>query len=83
MSYTPKIRSLNAAADDSKLGVRLGRLCIAASIPVTDVCRELDVSKAAVYRWFAGEVEIHKHLRHKVESYYSRLPLAAATECQD
>jgi hypothetical protein len=83
MSYTPKIKALNASADDNKLGVRLGRLCIAASIPVAIVCRELDVSKAAIYRWFAGRVEINKHLRPKVEAYYSRLSLTTAPGCRE
>lgn len=70
MSYSAKIIRLNADADPSLIGVALGRLCIYRKIPVADVCRDLDVSKAAVYRWFAGKHEVGKHLRDKVLAYY-------------
>lgn len=77
MPYSAKIIRLNADADPALLGVSLGRLCIHRQIPVTQVCRDLDVSKAAVYRWFTGRQGIGKHLRAKVEAYYrSTLPPA-------
>lgn len=69
MSYSAKIIRLNANADPSLLGVSLGRLCIQRQIPVNRVCRDLDVSKAAVYRWFTGKHEVGKHLRLKVQAY--------------
>lgn len=70
MSYSKKIARLNASADPQLLGVQLGQQCIAHGIPVIRVCRELDVSKAAVYRWFTGKHEVNKHLRPKVTAYY-------------
>lgn len=77
MAYSAKIIRLNANADPTLLGVSLGRLCIYRQIPVAQVCRDLDVSKAAVYRWFTGKYEVGKHLRPKVEAYYrSTLPRA-------
>lgn len=77
MPYSAKIIRLNADADPDLLGVALGRLCIYRQIPVIQVCRDLDVSKAAVYRWFTGRQGIGKHLRTKVEAYYrSTLPPA-------
>jgi hypothetical protein len=75
MTYTLKIIKLNANADSTLLGVSLGRLCIYRGVPVNKICRDLDVSKAAVYRWFAGKHEVGKHLRSKVDAYY-RLILA-------
>lgn len=69
MPYSAKIVRLNAYADPSLLGVSLGRLCIDRQIPVNRVCKDLDVSKAAVYRWFIGKHEVGKHLRPKVQAY--------------
>lgn len=71
--YTKKIIRLNADADPSLIGVQLGRLCIYLKVPVNQVCRDLDVSKAAVYRWFTGKHEVGKHLREKTLSYYRQL----------
>jgi hypothetical protein len=77
MPYSAKIVRLNAEADPERLGVSLGRLCISRQIPVTQVCLDLDVCKAAVYQWFSGKREVGKHLRLKVAAYYrSRLPPA-------
>lgn len=76
MSYTSKIKALNALADDSMLGVRLGRFCISTAMPVVEVAAELDVSKTVVYNWFTGRRDVGKHLRQKVEGYYNRLQCA-------
>lgn len=77
MPYSRKIIRLNADADPSLLGVQLGRLCICRLVPVSQICKDLNVSKAAVYRWFAGKHEVGKHLREKVLAYYRRtLPSA-------
>lgn len=75
--YTAKVIRLNADADPTLRGVALGRLCIYRNVPVNQVCQELNVSKAAVYRWFAGKREVSKHLRAKVDAYYRSL-LASA-----
>lgn len=77
MPYSAKIIRLNADADPEQLGVALGRLCIYRQVPVSRICQDLDVSKAAVYRWFTGRSEVGKHLRPKVLAYYrSALPPA-------
>lgn len=73
-SYSVKVAQLNAAANQDLLGVQLGRLCISNNIPVTEVCEALNVTKSAVYRWFAGEVDISKHLRDRALAYYRSLP---------
>lgn len=73
MPYSAKIVGLNMSADPAMMGVALGRLCISMQVPVNRVCRDLDVSKAAVYRWFSGKHEVGKHLRPKVEAYYRSL----------
>ncbi len=44
----------NKKADRRHLGVAVGRLCIAQSIPVSDVADRLGVSRMTVYNWFMG-----------------------------
>ena len=73
-SYSVKIVRLNTEANQELLGVQLGRLCISNGISVIQVAKDLDVTKAAVYRWFAGKVDIGKHLREKVLAYYRSIP---------
>lgn len=74
MSYTIQIAELNAAADQSLLGVQLGKLCIENKLPVARVATDLNISKSVVYNWFTGRSGINKHLREKVELYYRSLP---------
>lgn len=73
MPYSAKVVRLNVDADPGKTGVALGRLCIERQISVSRVCQDLDVSKAAVYRWFCGRHEVGKHLLPKVLAYYRSL----------
>lgn len=73
-SYSVKIVQLNAEANQELLGVQIGRLCISQDISVNTVAKALDVTKAAVYRWFAGKTDISKHLREKALAYYRSLP---------
>lgn len=73
-NYSVKIVELNAAADRNLLGVQLGRLCISSGIPVIQVARALEVTKATVYKWYAGKVDVNKHLREKVRAYYRSIP---------
>lgn len=73
-NYSVKVMQLNAAANPQLLGVQLGRLCISNGISVNEVCAELNVTKSAVYRWFAGKADISKHLRDRALAYYRSLP---------
>lgn len=70
MPYSAKIVERIMSADPAMLGVSLGRKCVERQIPVARVCRDLDVSKATVYRWFTGKREVNKHLRTKVQAYH-------------
>jgi transcriptional regulator with XRE-family HTH domain len=73
-NYSVKVVQLNAEADTELLGVQLGRLCISQDITVNTVAKDLNVTKAAVYRWFAGKSDISKHLREKALAYYRSIP---------
>jgi DNA-binding XRE family transcriptional regulator len=52
--YSNRLVQLNNKADQSLLGVRLGRVCIEHDVPVSTVASELGVSRQTVYNWFCG-----------------------------
>lgn len=54
IGYTLSTVAKNKAADQKKLGVQIGALCIKKSIPVTKVAQVAGVSTVAVYAWFTG-----------------------------
>lgn len=55
--YSSRLIKCNKASSGRKLGVKLGRACIAADISVSAVARRLGVSRQTVYNWFAGVSE--------------------------
>jgi len=61
------------AADPTKLGVRLARVCINKDIPVSDVAEFFKVSRMTVYSWFRGEVAVSKKYVEKMEKLVARL----------
>jgi hypothetical protein len=52
--YSNRLIELNKKADDSSLGVQLGRVCINRDVPVSDVAVHLGVSRQTIYNWFCG-----------------------------
>jgi len=52
--YSNRLIELNKKADDSSLGVQLGRVCIDRDVPVSDVAVHLGVSRQTIYNWFCG-----------------------------
>ena len=52
--YSARIIALNKIADRKQLGVRLGRACIKADLPVADIAARLGISRQTVYNWFTG-----------------------------
>lgn len=52
--YSLRIQDANAKASRHKLGVRLGRLCIAQDIPVAVVAKCTGVTRQTIYNWFCG-----------------------------
>ena len=71
--YSVKLANLNKAANGRKLGVKLGRACIAADISVSVVARRLGVSKQTVYNWFTGAVEPSVDRAAKIQAYIDKL----------
>ena len=76
--YTLRIRDLNAKANQRKLGVRLGRLCIEHDVPVTVVAQRMGVTRATVYNWFCGTSVPQASTVSLIESYIASLAGSAA-----
>jgi transcriptional regulator with XRE-family HTH domain len=71
--YTRRLYQQNLGCDINRLGVKLGRLCIAADIPVTEVAAKFNVSRATVYNWFNGDTDPHKSLEDAIEDYLTEV----------
>jgi hypothetical protein len=76
--YTVSLLVANKKADNSSIGVVLGKECISRNIPVALVSTKLKVSRQTVYSWFSGYhkpvgkhvVEIKKFLTEVRENRY-------------
>lgn len=67
--YSKRLALANAEADDSNLGVYLGRYCIENEIPVSSVAEYFSVSRQTVYNWFLGEVEPRPDMQQLIKIY--------------
>lgn len=55
-------------ADPTRLGVRLGRVCVEANLPAAYVAKVLGTSRTTVYAWFRGQ-GIREGKRLRVETF--------------
>ena len=69
--YTTRIDSLNQKADQSLLGVRLGRVCIDNDVSVTEMASQLGVSRQTIYNWFVGFHEPNNEITAYIEALIS------------
>jgi predicted transcriptional regulator len=60
------------AADPTKLGVQLARVCLNKDIPVSDVAEFFNVSRMTVYSWFRGEVAVSSKHAEKMQKLVAR-----------
>lgn len=58
VGYSLNMAKLVRAADGTKLGVQLGRLCVKRGIPVAAVAARTGVSPRTVYSWFTGAHDV-------------------------
>lgn len=65
--YSRKFAEANKKADQSHIGVQLGRICIARDIPVPDVAEYLGVSRQVIYLWFLGKSMPHPKTRERLK----------------
>jgi hypothetical protein len=67
-TYSDKFLIQLQQADSSLLGVRLGRLCVEANLPVAYVAPAVEVSRNTLHLWFRGQV-MHEQKRKIVEAF--------------
>lgn len=71
--YSARLIRTNAEADINRLGVALGRLCIALDIPVANISQRMGVSKQTVYNWFMGSYDPHPSYSEAIHSMIATL----------
>jgi transcriptional regulator with XRE-family HTH domain len=71
--YSLRTRDYNDKADISNLGVRLGRLCIAHNVSVSEVAKHMGVTRATVYNWFCGASAPQANTAKLIEAFISTL----------
>ncbi len=71
--YSIRVAEAIKEANGNLLGVKLGRACLARDIPVTDVARDLGVTRQTVYAWFMGESDPRGPMCDAIKSYLQRL----------
>jgi transcriptional regulator with XRE-family HTH domain len=71
--YTQIVIQKNKEADDDKIGVRLGRICIAKNVPAQTVANYFGVSRAAIYTWFSGDKEPRDKRVQEIEGFIATL----------
>jgi len=71
--YSVRLIQLNNEADDTLIGVRLGRVCIQHDISVLDVANELRVSRQTIYHWFCGTFLPKKETVARIQKYLDAL----------
>jgi predicted transcriptional regulator YheO len=70
--YSQTIIENNKKAKDS-VGTLLGQVCIALKYPVSQVAKELNVSRQTVYDWFSGITKPSRHMEPKVMELVNKL----------
>jgi hypothetical protein len=70
--YSQSLIEAVQTADDTSLGVALGRFCIERGIPVTEVAGIFKVSRATVYNWFWGRMLPSSTNNEQIERFIAR-----------
>jgi predicted DNA-binding protein YlxM (UPF0122 family) len=71
--YSQDIVDANKQADALNLGVLLGRLCILKKYPVTEVAKDLGISRQSVYDYFLGRCKPAKERGIKIAELIQKL----------
>lgn len=71
--YTVALVKAVRRAPRHKIGVRLGRACIAANIPISQVAKDFKVTRPTVYAWFTGKSNPNWRQEAAIENYIKKL----------
>lgn len=70
--YSQELIKANKKASSLRklqLGVSLGKHCIEAGVPVSEVALELNVSRATIYNWFKGTSQPYQYQHLRIKDY--------------
>ena len=70
--YSFRLVQANQAADSRRIGVQLGRYCIAKDIAVAEIAEKFDVSRMTIYSWFTGVAEPHRTKAEQIAAMLKR-----------
>ena len=70
--YSFRLVQANQAANSKKIGVVLGRYCIAKDIPVAEIAEKFDVSRMTIYSWFTGVAEPRRSKAEQIAAMLKR-----------
>lgn len=71
--YSLNIVLANQEADQSRLGVKLGKKCIKLGVSVAKVAVKLGVSRQTIYNWFIGAYDPKPELTDDIKSLIKTL----------
>ena len=73
IGYTLALVLAVKRAPKHKLGVRLGKACIEANIPISQVAADFKVTRPTVYAWFTGKSQPNWRQEVAIEKYIQKL----------
>ena len=71
--YTITLANTIKRAPKHKIGVRLGKVCVAANVPVVEVAEHFGVSRPTIYSWFTGRGTPRQSQEEAIEQYIKKL----------
>jgi hypothetical protein len=66
--YSEEFMRFINTTGSSSLGIRLGRACVRANLPLVYVARALGISKVTLFNWFRGR-GMRESMRDRVEVF--------------
>ena len=73
IGYTLALVQAVRRAPKHKLGVRLGKACIDANVPISQVAKDFRVTRPTVYAWFTGKSNPNWRQEIAIENYIKKL----------
>ena len=71
--YSLNIVLANQEADQTRLGVKLGKKCIKLGVSVANIASYLGVSRQTVYNWFIGAYDPKPQLTSSIKDLIKTL----------
>lgn len=59
-------------ADQGDLVIQYANACIDRDLPITEIARRMDVTRATIYNWFTGKSAPRAHQKEKIRKALAR-----------